>query len=249
MSVSAFRNLPQPAAKPIRPATTVPQASIERAAPRAATVAAPSGGLHSLVLSVEHGAADALVALGRVPVLRRVGYALYGALCSGKSGGPQLENTGLLTKNLERGAQPSEAAIPSLEKAGVKTVINLRPETDWEKPLIEKAGMNYVALPLPAIGAPTNEQAVQFLKTVTDPAMGKVFFHCQHGADRTGAMAAVYRIAAQGWSADKAIAEMPKYHFHSGIEDAKVSFVKQFDGFWKGLSQNAKNDILHAVVH
>ena len=32
--------------------------------------------------------------------------------------------------------------------------------------------------------------------------------HCQHGADRTGAMSALYRIAVQGWSKEEAIREM-----------------------------------------
>ena len=60
------------------------------------------------------------------------------------------------------------------------------------------------------------EDMVRFLRVVTDPARRPVFVHCVHGADRTGLMAAVYRVAVQGWSKDEAIREMTPggYGFH-----------------------------------
>ncbi len=61
-----------------------------------------------------------------------------------------------------------------------------------------------------------NEDVVTFLKIVTDPARGPVMVHCLHGADRTGTMVAVYRMAVDGWSKDDAINEMVAggYGFH-----------------------------------
>ncbi|MBC7739269.1 MAG: protein-tyrosine-phosphatase, partial [Candidatus Saccharibacteria bacterium] len=40
--------------------------------------------------------------------------------------------------------------------------------------------------------------------------------HCHHGADRTGLIVALYRLIAQGWSRDAAIAELIEggYGFH-----------------------------------
>jgi hypothetical protein len=55
---------------------------------------------------------------------------------------------------------------------------------------------------------PEAEEVVRFLKIVTDPRRTPVLVHCQHGADRTGTMIAVYRIAVQGWSKAEAIREM-----------------------------------------
>ena len=48
------------------------------------------------------------------------------------------------------------------------------------------------------------------------PARVPVLVHCQHGADRTGSMIAVYRVIVQGWSKDDAIREMKEggYGFH-----------------------------------
>ncbi|RYF62906.1 MAG: protein-tyrosine-phosphatase, partial [Comamonadaceae bacterium] len=37
---------------------------------------------------------------------------------------------------------------------------------------------------------------------------GPVLIHCWHGADRTGVVAAVYRMALQGWDKDAARHEM-----------------------------------------
>ena len=44
-----------------------------------------------------------------------------------------------------------------------------------------------------------------------------VLVHCQHGADRTGTMCAMYRILREGWTADDAIDEMKNggYGYHS----------------------------------
>ena len=63
---------------------------------------------------------------------------------------------------------------------------------------------------------PEEKEAVRFLKIVTDPQRTPVLVHCQHGADRTGTMIAVYRIAVQGWSKAEAIREMTEggFGFH-----------------------------------
>lgn len=58
---------------------------------------------------------------------------------------------------------------------------------------------------------------VEFLKVIAESENHPVFLHCQHGADRTGVMSAVYRIVVQGWSKEAAIREMTEggYGFHS----------------------------------
>lgn len=219
-----------------------------RAYPAAAANPAPAPApmKSSLLRKAEEEAADVAVALGKIPFLGKLGVKLYGLLCGKpKAGAPALDNLGDLAPKLERGAQPTEAGFAELAKQGVNTVINLRPESNWEGPAVQKNGMKYVYLPLPPIGAPSNQQALQFLSIVTDPANGKSFFHCQHGADRTGAMAAAYRIAVQGWTADQAIAEMPQYRFHTGLEDEKLVFVKQFAQYWSSLPAATKAQVLH----
>lgn len=38
--------------------------------------------------------------------------------------------------------------------------------------------------------------------------LGPVLLHCQHGADRTGVVTAMYRIVFQKWSKEKALDEL-----------------------------------------
>jgi protein tyrosine/serine phosphatase len=38
--------------------------------------------------------------------------------------------------------------------------------------------------------------------------------HCQHGADRTGALVALYRVVVQGWTKEKAVLEMNQGGYH-----------------------------------
>ena len=64
---------------------------------------------------------------------------------------------------------------------------------------------------------PDIEDVIRFLEIVSDSNNTPVFVHCQYGADRTGVMCAIYRIAVQGWSKEDAIEEMTKggFGFHS----------------------------------
>jgi protein tyrosine/serine phosphatase len=55
-----------------------------------------------------------------------------------------------------------------------------------------------------------DEDVLRFLRIVTDPAQQPVLVHCRRGADRTGAMVAVYRVVVEGWSKSRAIEEMKR---------------------------------------
>jgi len=46
---------------------------------------------------------------------------------------------------------------------------------------------------------------------------GPVFFHCHHGKDRTGLLAAMYKVKYMGWSPEKAIAEAKSLGFGIGV--------------------------------
>ena len=57
----------------------------------------------------------------------------------------------------------------------------------------------------------------EFLSIVDDTNAVPVLVHCQHGADRTGTMCAMYRILREGWTVDDAIDEMKNggFGYHS----------------------------------
>jgi len=71
---------------------------------------------------------------------------------------------------------------------------------------------------------------VRFLRFVTDEKRQPVFVHCQHGADRTGMMTAIYRVVVEGWSKEDAVAEMTEggFGFHSIWKDL-VDYVREVD--------------------
>jgi hypothetical protein len=60
-----------------------------------------------------------------------------------------------------------------------------------------------------------DEDVVKFLRFVREPANQPVFVHCQWGADRTGMMIAIERIAIEGWTKDAAIEEVVRANVES----------------------------------
>ena len=65
------------------------------------------------------------------------------------------------------------------------------------------------------------------LSVMTDPASHPVFVHCSRGVDRTGVVAAIYRMEVDGWSEAEAEAEMEAFGFHEVWSQLK-KFVRQY---------------------
>ena len=186
--------------------------------------------------------------LHRILTQRRLGplaHRVYDLVTRTPFDTPQVRNYGEMTPGLFRGSQPTRKGFAALAANGVRAVINLRPESDWEERLVRTLGLRYFKIPVSVMGHPTIDQGLAFLDVVTVPENCPAFFHCFHGADRTGAMGAIYRIAAQGWSLEEAIAEMRRYRFHDGYQETKLAFVREFDQHWQGLSPAARNALLH----
>jgi len=145
-------------------------------------------------------------------------------------GRPGLPNLHRITDTLYRGAQPTPAGFAELKKMGIKTVINLR-AVHSDRDEFRRAGVefNYVHISFKA-WHPEKEDVVKFLAVVRDPANHPIFFHCQHGADRTGMMSAIYRMVVQGWSNHDALTEMTDggYGFHSVWRNLE-KYVRKFD--------------------
>jgi protein tyrosine/serine phosphatase len=118
-----------------------------------------------------------------------------------------LPNFHKVSHNLYRGAQPeSKKGIEYLNNIGVRTVVNLR-SFHSDRKLITGTDIDYEHF-LMRTWHPTRRHVRKFLKIITDPAKNPVFVHCQHGADRTGLMCAIYRIVICGWTKEEAIEEM-----------------------------------------
>lgn len=193
-----------------------------------------------------HEAATGLIKLGKeLPHLKKAGYWLYGTATLVIPRGKDVKKLGSIGDTVLRGAQPSLRGFKTLQEMGVDTVINLRPESDHERPIVAKHGMRYVYLPLPPLDAPTHDITLAFLAAVTDPAHGRVFFHCYHGVDRTGTMAACLRIARDGWTVEESVAEMRAFKVHESGQRSKLAYVADFAAHWAAMSEVERRAVLH----
>jgi len=146
---------------------------------------------------------------------------------------PELPNLHRVTDNLYRGAQPTAEGFKELEKMGVKTIINLR-GFHSDEDLLKNTHLSYESIRFNT-WHPEDEDVIKFLQIVTDKNRYPIFVHCQHGADRTGLMIAIYRMAIQKWAKEDAIKEMTdgNYGFHaiwqnliSYLNDLNVEAIK-----------------------
>jgi protein tyrosine/serine phosphatase len=142
---------------------------------------------------------------------------------------PDVQNLYKVTDNLYRSQQPSEAGFKALkEHLGIKTVINLRAfHSDKEK--LSGLGVLNKELSVKTWHI-EDEDVIKVLSILRKKENGPFLIHCQHGADRTGVMSAMYRIVEQGWTKDDAIAEMVNggYGFHA-LWSNIIQYIKQTD--------------------
>jgi len=108
--------------------------------------------------------------------------------------------------NLYRSAQPTAQGMRNLEKKGVATVVNLR-SFHSDRDELQGTRLAFEHLTMKA-WHPERHEVVRFLRIVADPKRTPVLVHCQHGADRTGTLCAMYRVAVQGWTKEEAVREM-----------------------------------------
>ena len=126
-----------------------------------------------------------------------------------------VDNFGQIGPTYYRGAQPKARDYVDLAALGIKTVVDLTSDDRdaGEPQMVERAGMQYVHIPMTTRTAPTAAQLAEFLKIVTEPANQPVYVHCVGGRHRTGVMTAIFRMTHDGWTADRAFAEMKRYKF------------------------------------
>jgi tyrosine-protein phosphatase SIW14 len=101
-------------------------------------------------------------------------------------------------------------------------------EVSAEKKSVEALGMKFVSLPWNGAGLPSRDELLTFFTLLRDNPDQKVFIHCEYGADRTGVMIALYRIAVDHWTPSQAISEMKDFHYHSFMLPHLAKYVKAF---------------------
>ena len=126
--------------------------------------------------------------------------------------GTSIRNLYLIEQGLYRGSQPTAAGFQELQALGVRTVLDLA-GGKGDAALVPDGSLKLVHIPMSALGL-HDDRVLEALRVMTDPANRPLMIHCKQGADRTGALVALYRVVVQGWSKRKALLEMNKGGFH-----------------------------------
>jgi protein tyrosine phosphatase (PTP) superfamily phosphohydrolase (DUF442 family) len=125
-----------------------------------------------------------------------------------------LRNFSVVTPTLYRGGQPTSEGFRMLASMGVDIVVNLRvTHREGERQEVTELGMQYVEISWNCFD-PQDSDIVKFLMLVRQNPGKKIFVHCQTGDDRTGMEIAAYRMAEQGWTAERALQEMEALGFN-----------------------------------
>jgi protein tyrosine phosphatase (PTP) superfamily phosphohydrolase (DUF442 family) len=191
---SSYAAAPAAAEKPAAKTITSSEKSVSSAAPEASGPAAPAPGKPAAA-----GTSETELSAKKFAVPRN---DING-----------LKNFAKVSDVLYRGEQPTAEGFAALKKMGVKTVISLR-AFHSDRSMLAGLGLYYNRMSIYTWDF-RDEYVVNFLKLVTNPKYQPVFVHCQHGADRTGTMCAIYRTAVEGWSMSDAMSEMHNFGFHT----------------------------------
>ncbi|MGC4115605.1 MAG: tyrosine-protein phosphatase [Myxococcales bacterium] len=130
-----------------------------------------------------------------------------------------------VSPGLTRGSRLEGGQMEDLKARGFKGVVNLCAENDMDSAGAQKNGLNALHLNIIDNTAPTEAQMLAFLNFAKDPANQPCYVHCEAGKGRTGVATACYRMAVEGWSAEKAIAEAKT--FGLAIPE-QIDFLEKF---------------------
>ena len=121
-----------------------------------------------------------------------------------------------VTPTLFRSAQLGRDDVAALVPLGIRTVVGLRAFHSDEKWLKESGiAIRRIKIYTWAISDANVVAALKAIRAAEKD--GPVLLHCWHGADRTGLIAAMYRILYQGWSKEQALDELENggYGYHA----------------------------------
>lgn len=139
--------------------------------------------------------------------------------------------------SLYRSAQPTREGIADIAQGvrlvpgdtPIRTIVSLRTIRTDDPPGVSPTSVRLEHISVQS-WHPEDEDVVRFLRIATDPALQPVLVHCRRGADRTGTMVAIYRVAIEGWTKSDAIDEMTRggYRFRPVWQNL-VRYIRNLD--------------------
>jgi len=118
-----------------------------------------------------------------------------------------IENLHRIAPLVLRSAQPRREAAPALQRLGVRTIVSLR-AFNADDDAFRACGIRLVRVPINTWHIRDRHVIRALAEVRIAERHGAVLIHCMHGADRTGIVSALYRMAVQGWDKEAARLEM-----------------------------------------
>ena len=138
-----------------------------------------------------------------------------------------LRNYLMAGPGLYRGPQPEAEQLATLQKQGLRSVINLREESDESRYYCRHLGLDYHGIPVADWTVPTVQQVEEFLDLMDHPSTRPTLVHCWGGVGRTGLFVSCWRIR-MGMPAQEAILLSDQETPHMGMNDPQRTWVRQF---------------------
>lgn len=145
----------------------------------------------------------------------------------------RLKNFYRIGEDVYRSDQPSAACFRELEKFGIREVLNLRCfHSDMKEARGTSIRLHHLRTRATLLSLNNLIEAMRIIRDKRGPLL----FHCWHGSDRTGAVAAMYRMVFQRIPKQQALDEMVEgiFGFHmifdnliDTIEEANISQIRK----------------------
>jgi protein tyrosine/serine phosphatase len=135
-----------------------------------------------------------------------------------------------VSHKVERQNHPTPFGVAQAARRGIKTIVNLRGETELgssrlSKEACERHGIKLVTLKTFS-RKPPSKKLIRQAKQVFDEVEYPVLLHCKSGADRAGLMSALYLILHEGRPVSEAKKQLDLRYGH--VRHAKTGILDTF---------------------
>lgn len=133
-----------------------------------------------------------------------------------------------ITPMLYRSEQLLSKDLPLIQELGLKTIISFRAFHSDEKHLQDQA-VKLIRIPILTWNISDKQIAEALWQIKQAQKEGPVLIHCMHGADRTGLVAAMYRIIDENWTIEAAKRELMAggYGYHTMWKNIEGFFTQK----------------------
>jgi tyrosine-protein phosphatase SIW14 len=145
------------------------------------------------------------------------------------------------------GCMMAQGLEDAIKKYKIRTVINLMEEdpdpdlplhffslqTERESELCKRLNVHYKMILVDVIAKnkvdhQRPETIEKYLEVMDDPGSYPVLLHCKAGLHRTGVLVGVYRMEYEGWSRDRALAEVRSNGFGRFTSTSANTYINQY---------------------